>query len=308
MRFNKIQNKVIALARKLFGENDIRIKQLEKIFDESTDQLINDLNRFIANDVSWRGVADKKAIVEMEGQIAQVMAQAVTDGMKFFTTQVMNRVPNQLKTNADVFQAKVFTTVIKLSFNELRSLEESKQIMAQGVFTKYPMEVSKHDKNKKAYGLYKKQYAFSREKTPKAIDEIVSQNWAGLGDEAAIYKEKLAAVRKLDETLESIFKEKKAPRDYEKDFSKIIGSSRKRASAILRTEATAMFAKSAIEVMHLRGIDRYMIIIADRDTCAECREMDQQPFTYDQAIVGLNLPPFHTHCQCKVIPAPLNYV
>lgn len=308
MRFNKIQNKVIALARKLFGDNDIRIKQLEKIFDESTDDLINDLNRFIANDVSWRGVADKKAIVDMEGQIAQVMAQAVTDGMKFFATQVMNRVPNQLKTNADVYQANVFTMVIKLSFNELRSLEESKRIMAQGVFTNYPMELPNHDDNGKKYGLYNKNYAFSRKQTEKAIDDIASQNWAGLGDEAAIYKEKLAAVRKLDQTLDDIFKEKRAPRDYEDDFSKIIGSSKKRASAILRTEATAMFAQSAIEAMHLRGIDRYMIIIADRDTCEECREMDQQVFNYGQSVVGLNLPPFHTHCQCKVIPAPLDYV
>lgn len=291
MRFNKQQNKVIAFARKLFGKNDIRIKQLEKIFDESTDQLINDLNRFIANEVSWRGIADKKAIAEMEGQIAEVMAQAVTDGMKFFTTQVMNRVPNQLKTNADVFQANVYTTIIKLTFNELRSLEEGKRQMAEAVFTKYPLQLPTYDKNSKKYRPYKPAKAFSREKTEKAIDEIVHQNWAGLGDDTAIYKEKLAAIRKLDDTLDKIFKNKQAPRDYEDAFSTILGSSKKRASGILRTEATAMFAQSAIESMHLRGIDRYMIIIADRDTCPECREMDQQIFTYEQAIVGLNLPP-----------------
>lgn len=308
MKFNRIQNKAIALARKLFGDNDIRIKRLEKIFDESTDELINDLNRFIANDVSWRGIADKKAIVDMEGQITQVMAQAVSDGQKFFVSQVMNRVPNQLKTNADVYQAKVFTTVIKLSINELRSLEESKQIMAQGVFTKYPMELPAYQNNPKKYKKYKPSKAFTRQQSEKAINEIVNENWAGLGDEAAIYKEKLGAVRKLDQTLDSIFREKKAPRDYEDEFSKILGGSKKRASAILRTEATAMFARSAIEVMHLRGVDRFMIVIADRDTCKECREMDQQVFTYAQAIAGLNLPPFHTHCQCKVIPAPLDYV
>lgn len=306
-KLNKVQRKAVALARKLFGENDARISQLEKIFDERTDDLINDLNRFIANDVTWRGPADKKLAVQLERQMAQVIAQALTDGMKFFVNQVFDRVPNHLKTNADVMTAKTYITVVQLAFNEKRSLEESKRQMAETVFDKYPMIFPGHADSRPTYANKDKVKPFSRAETEQAIEDVIKNNWAGLTDEAAIYKEKLQAVRKLDKTLNDIYNNKQAPRDFEKEFAKTFNSSRKRASGILRTEATAMFANSAIECLKLRGIDRYRIIIADRDTCVECRAMDDQIFNVRQAIIGLNLPPFHTHCQCKVIPAPLDY-
>lgn len=50
------------------------------------------------------------------------------------------------------------------------------------------------------------------------------------------------------------------------------------------------------------GIKQYRILGAlDRRTCEFCGEMDGQVFNVEDAIIGINCPPFHEDCRCGIV-------
>lgn len=58
-------------------------------------------------------------------------------------------------------------------------------------------------------------------------------------------------------------------------------------------------ASSDIESYKMDGVERYQILSAlDSKTCEICGELDGKIFLVENAVIGLNFPPFHSGCRC----------
>lgn len=51
------------------------------------------------------------------------------------------------------------------------------------------------------------------------------------------------------------------------------------------------------------GVEKYLILATlDSKTCSICGELDRKIFQTNDAIIGLNFPPFHQGCRCTTVP------
>ena len=61
-------------------------------------------------------------------------------------------------------------------------------------------------------------------------------------------------------------------------------------------------ASSDIESYKMDGVERYQIRAAlDSKTCEICGELDGKIFLVENAVIGLNFPPFHSGCRCTTV-------
>ena len=51
------------------------------------------------------------------------------------------------------------------------------------------------------------------------------------------------------------------------------------------------------------GVEQYQILATlDSETCEICGELDGKIFLVENAVIGLNFPPFHSGCRCTTVP------
>ena len=75
------------------------------------------------------------------------------------------------------------------------------------------------------------------------------------------------------------------------------------ADRIMRTELTYVQNQAACDRYRASGIERYKIIAAlDDRTSQECREANNKVFRFEEAVVGVNMPPLHTNCRSTIVP------
>ena len=61
--------------------------------------------------------------------------------------------------------------------------------------------------------------------------------------------------------------------------------------------------RSDIESYEMDGVEKYEILSAlDDKTCEICGELDGKIFLVENAVIGLNFPPFHAGCRCTTVP------
>ena len=69
------------------------------------------------------------------------------------------------------------------------------------------------------------------------------------------------------------------------------------------TEDTAAFNEASSEVFVGAGYEQYRFISQrDEDVCSVCRDLDSQVFDLVDRRVGINFPPIHPWCRCRVEP------
>ena len=62
-------------------------------------------------------------------------------------------------------------------------------------------------------------------------------------------------------------------------------------------------ASSDIESYKMDGVEQYQILATlDSETCEICGELDGKIFLVENAVIGLNFPPFHSGCRCTTVP------
>ena len=51
------------------------------------------------------------------------------------------------------------------------------------------------------------------------------------------------------------------------------------------------------------GVEKYQILATlDKETCEFCGSMDGKTFSVSNAVIGKNVPPFHSKCRCTTVP------
>lgn len=72
---------------------------------------------------------------------------------------------------------------------------------------------------------------------------------------------------------------------------------------LIRTEYSHILNQATIDGYKQSGIASYKISTAlDERTCEDCDDFEGKIVPIDEAIEGINLPPFHPNCRCTTIP------
>lgn len=72
---------------------------------------------------------------------------------------------------------------------------------------------------------------------------------------------------------------------------------------IASTEISCFLNISSLKSLKRDGDIKYEVISAlDHRTCKNCGNLDCKIFNIDEAIIGVNVPPFHEGCRCCVLP------
>lgn len=288
---------VLNLAKKVYGENDKRVDELNTIFNKATNDIVNALSEFIADQVNWSSKAPKDRVQELMDEIAKVAVEASVDERPFINQTFRDE---RVKTYGDVAKQKVNLIAVNLALAEKNNVQETLENVDISSKLKLPSR-SKAKSISKHRSYYRKQ-------TEKAVEKIVRENhpgWQGASWQDRIYKEKTALMRQLDEQVDDILKNHYKPQDFKKEIAIKLNTSKKRAETILRTETCGQLSRRLIDDYTKRDVKNYKIESAlSTNTCDECEDLDGKQYSLDEAVEGVTLPPFHPNCQCTILEVP----
>lgn len=76
-----------------------------------------------------------------------------------------------------------------------------------------------------------------------------------------------------------------------------------KADRIARTELTHVQNQSCSDRYKSAGIKKYQILAEiDNRTSEECKEQNGKIYNFEDAVVGVNMPPLHVNCRSTIIP------
>ena len=87
-----------------------------------------------------------------------------------------------------------------------------------------------------------------------------------------------------------------------KEMSKRVGISERESNRLIRTEMTRVSNEAALEQLKSCGAKFYKYIATmDSRTCEQCKALHGQVFPIDKAKSGVNFPPMHPNCRCRIV-------
>lgn len=88
----------------------------------------------------------------------------------------------------------------------------------------------------------------------------------------------------------------------DKIFERVTKISQNDMNRLMYTEDTTAF-NDAVKDILIRYYERYYIVTAhDSRVCDVCRDLEGQAFDFKDAQIGINFPPLHPWCRCRIFP------
>lgn len=136
--------------------------------------------------------------------------------------------------------------------------------------------------------------------TPQAKREAVTTVWCS--DGKSLFERIIANTQDMDKKLRQtiIYGLRKgwSTEQMAKHFRDITGVAASKASRLLRTETMAVFSKATKEMYLENGIE-YIEIIGDAICGGICLEYVGEAVPLRDAVIGIDLPPYHPNCACS---------
>lgn len=98
------------------------------------------------------------------------------------------------------------------------------------------------------------------------------------------------------------------PRKLAKQVSKKLDTNYNNTVRLIRTEYSRILNQATIDGYKQAGIKQYQISTTlDNRRCDDCADFEGKIVDIDEAIEGIDLPPFHPNCRCTTIPVIKEY-
>lgn len=82
-------------------------------------------------------------------------------------------------------------------------------------------------------------------------------------------------------------------------INKVMGKGMDNAKRLVRTESTYFTQQAQALSYQKLGFKKYMFV---GDGCEKCREVNGTTWTFEEAEPGVNMPPMHPNCKCRIVP------
>lgn len=324
--------KLINELNKIFNPNSASVKHLEQVIQKYAQQQTADLSYFLDSDnLELNNKADPKDVATLLNELAefkQEIESSETDnqGISALCGIILNNLPYQ--TNTDLCHLKSHLNLAKLgaSVNTLIKQEQAQieQKTSNMIFDNVPPNhieelgqrlASFNHSNYPYYTKVFKQRALLRTSWQNATDDTPIK---------LVFKQMQRAMVDLDKIIDFKVQNNVNYHSMVKDYEKVLNAKQAQnlstgnwRSAVAKqymstqadlqrifiTECKARQTQVAGKSYQLQGYDEEKIVTRHSShVCRFCAALDGDIVKIDEAVQGINVPPFHPNCCCNVIP------
>lgn len=297
------QSQAISIAQKIYGKQDIRVKEIESMYRDTQSKVISDVDAFIGANKSWAAKANPGEIAAFLNNLKDTFYNASPDDQNLIKMAFNS---NSLDTNGDMLMANVTQDIVRLAMAQKIHLGVATENIPSVVYAPTYAQAKNVINNSQHIAEQSKNVdAIIYKSTQNAVlDSHVDSDMF-----SSINKQTMQTLRKVREVAEKAAKSPKDSLNWTKDISDILTGGNKatngqmgRAAGMIRTATAQAMNRTRLQEFYSRNVKKYKYIsLESPTTCADCDELDGQTFDVDDAEEGVNFPLMHPNCQCTVI-------
>ncbi len=138
---------------------------------------------------------------------------------------------------------------------------------------------------------------------PGTVEKLLEYPFNGANFSSRLWKQKDHLQTQLMESMTTMMIQGKHPKTLAADFAKKMQSKKFDAYRLLHTESSFLISEATHAGYKEDGVEKYQILATlDSKTCGVCGDLDGEVYAVDEAVVGVNMPPFHPLCRCTDTP------
>lgn len=299
------EKQAIAIAQAIYGKQDERVKQIEKLYKNTQSNVIDMIAAFIASNSNWNGKASPDEVANFLSNLKDTFINAGKDDQSTIKTAFKG---NSLKTNGDVLTAKITQSFIKQMVAQKLQLSVSTQNIPDVVNSKNYKSAKKkintyNRKSKRSMGI---DSILQRTARNAVLDRHVDSDMFN-----SINKQTLQTIRKVRDVAERAAKSPKDSLNWQKEIANILTGGHKatngqmgRAAGMIRTATAQALNRTRLEKLKSDKVKKYKFVSLEApNTCQDCADLDGNIYNVEDAEEGVNFPLIHYNCQCTVIEA-----
>lgn len=138
---------------------------------------------------------------------------------------------------------------------------------------------------------------------PLTVNTLLEYPFNGANFSSRLWKQKDHLQTVLMESMTTMMVQGVPPQNLAADFAKKMQSKKFEAYRLLQTESSYLMSEASHAAYKEDGGEKYQILATlDSKTCGICGELDGKIYAVSEAVVGVNMPPFHCFCRCTDTP------
>lgn len=297
------KNQAISIAQRIYGKQDERVKEIERMYRDTQSKVINDVDAFIGANKSWTAKASPDEIASFISNLKDTFYNASPDDQNLIKIAYGG---NDLKTNGDMLIAKITQDIVRQSIAQKIHL---------GLATENIPDVVNAPTYHQANNIIKNSNHISEQSKNvdaiiyKSVQNATLDNHVDSDTFSSINKQTMQMLRKVREIAEKAAKSPKDSLNWKDDVANVLTGGSKatngqmgRAAGLIRTATAQAMNRTRLQDFNSRGVKKYKYISLEAEnTCADCDALDGQIFNVEDAEEGVNFPLMHPNCQCTVI-------
>lgn len=203
--------------------------------------------------------------------------------------------------------AEIESPAYKARIERLESLQHEIDRMMKEIYNQEKMISSAHyaDIASNSYyrGVYEIQKAagfqFSFSTVDyKMLNQFLSTKWEGANYSTRIWKNTNNLAKELKEQLIIGYLTGKHENDMSKEIANKFGVANYKAKRLVRTESNFQAGQGQLLAFKEAEIEKYQLVaVLDLRISSKCRKIDNKVFYLKDAVVGVNMHPFHPFCR-----------
>ena len=150
---------------------------------------------------------------------------------------------------------------------------------------------------------YRGYHASFAQVDPRSVEKLLEYPFNGASFSSRLWKQKDHLQTQLMEAVTTMMIQGRHPQTLTAEFAKKMQSKKFDAYRLLHTESSFLMSEAAHAGYREDGVEKYQILATlDGKTCGVCGDLDSKVHEVEKAVVGVNMPPFHTLCRCTDTP------
>lgn len=138
---------------------------------------------------------------------------------------------------------------------------------------------------------------------PANIEDIIKAPWSGVSFSDRIWHNKDVLIYNAKDIISKGLIRGESYHNMATELSATMGSSYSNAKRLVETEVQASQTKANVDNYINNGIEKAEISsILDKKICKHCNKHDGKIVNIRDAIIGVDLPPYHPYCRCTLLP------
>lgn len=272
-------------------------KKLEKAFNQAKKEMQSVMNQFYYRYADENGLTYAQA----QKQLARTELGELSDFIELAKKNIgqYSQEVNNLSIKSRITRYEALEKQIDAVLQKLYSMDyqENAQRMMQEVYQE------SYYRTWFDIDQYRGFHAEFSQIDPRIIEQLITYPFNGADFSSRLWKQKDHLQAQLMESMTTILVQGKHPETLAGDLSKKMQTKKWEAYRLLHTESSFLISEATHLAYKEDGVEKYQILATlDNKTCGVCGALDKQVYWVKDAVVGVNMPPFHCFCRCTDTP------